>query len=176
MVLGQNTIKSQALSGETLKVVDAFNALNTDEKLALLYFVYEKMGESITPAAPTATDPELAPKLLGDFYKLSDDRQLAIMREIVNREDTEYSRAYGALKQNNQLMVWFAWAQAMGDTVVDLPNDYQATQPINDALGLIEKLDFEGQISVLRTAAENMGYTDVQPIPSQAETGKTPSL
>lgn len=176
MVLGQNTIKSQALSAESLKVVDAFNALNTDEKLALLYFIYKKMGESITPAAPTATDPQLAPKLLGDFYELSDDRQLAIMREIVNREDTEYSRAYGTLKQNNQLMVWFAWAQAMGDTVVDMPNDYQANQPIDDALGQIEKLDFEGQISVLRTVAENMGYTDVQPIPSQAETGKTPSL
>lgn len=176
MVLGQNTIKSQALSEESLKVVDAFNALNTDEKLALLYYVYKKMGDSITPAAPTATDPELAPKLLGDFYELDKDRQLAIMREIVNREDTEYSRAYGTLKQNNQLMVWFAWAQAMGDKVVDLPNDYQATQPINDGLGQIEKLDFEGQISVLRTVAENMGYTDIQPIPSQAETGKTPSL
>lgn len=176
MVLGQNTIKSQALSEESLKVVDAFNALNTDEKLALLYYVYKKMGDSITPAAPTATDPQLAPKLLGDYYELDKDRQLAIMREIVNREDTEYSRAYGTLKQNNQLMVWFAWAQAMGDTVVDMPSDYQATQPINDALGQIEKLDFEGQISVLRTVAEEMGYTDVQPIPSQAETGKTSSL
>jgi hypothetical protein len=176
MVLGQNTIKSQALSEETLKVVDAFNALNTDDKLALLYFIYKKMGDSITPAAPTATDPELAPKLLGDFYNLSDDEQLAIMRQIVNREDTEYSRAYGSLKQNNQLMVWFAWAQSMGDTVVDLPKDYQATQAINDALGQIEKLDFEGQISLLRTAAENMGYTDIKPIPSQAETGKTSSL
>ncbi|MFB2892289.1 orange carotenoid protein N-terminal domain-containing protein [Aerosakkonemataceae cyanobacterium BLCC-F50] len=176
MVLSQNTIKSQALSEESLKVVDAFNALNTDEKLALLYYVYKKMGDSITPAAPTATDPQLAPKLLGDYYELDNDRQLAIMREIVNREDTEYSRAYGTLKQNNQLMVWFAWAQAMGDTVVDMPGDYQATQPINDALGQIEKLDFEGQISVLRTVAEEMGYTDIQPIPSQAETGKTPSL
>lgn len=176
MVLSQNTIKSQALSEETLKVVDAFNALNTDEKLALLYYVYKKMGDSITPAAPTATDPQLAPKLLGDYYELDNDRQLAIMREIVNREDTEYSRAYGTLKQNNQLMVWFAWAQAMGDTVVDMPGDYQANQPIDDALGQIEKLDFEGQISVLRTVAENMGYTDVQPIPSQAETGKTSSL
>lgn len=134
------------------------------------------MGQSITPAAPTATDPQLAPKLLGDFYELDKDKQLAIMREIVNREDTEYSRAYGTLKQNNQLMVWFAWAQAMGDTVVDMPSDYQANQGTNDVLGQIEKLDFEGQISVLRTVAEDMGYTDIQPIPSQAETGKTSSL
>lgn len=176
MTTNQNTIKSQALSQESQKVVQAFEALNTDDKLALLYFIYEKMGDSITPAAPTATDPELAPKLLGDFYELSDNDQLAIMRQIVNREDTEYSRAYGTLKENNQLMVWFAWAQAMGDTVVDMPEGYKATQPINDALGQIEKLDFEGQISVLRTAASNMGYTDVKPIPTQAETGKTSSL
>ncbi len=176
MIASQNTIKSQALTQETQKWVDAFEALGTDEKLALLYFIYEKMGDSITPAAPTATDPELAPKLMGDFYELSDDKQLAVMREIANREDTEYSRAYGALKQNNQLMVWYAWAQAMGDTVVDLPEGYQAAQAINDALSQIEGLDFEGQISVLRTVASNMGYSDVKPIPTQAETGKTASL
>lgn len=176
MVSSQNTIKSQALTDETQKVVQAFEALGTDEKLALLYFIYEKMGESITPAAPTATDPELAPLLMGDFYKLSHEDQLGVMRQIVNREDTEYSRAYGALKENNQLMVWFAWAQGMGDTVVDIPQGYKATQPINDALSQIEGLDFEGQISVLRTVASNMGYTDIEPIPSQAETGKTASL
>jgi Orange carotenoid protein, N-terminal len=176
MISHQNTIKSQALSDETQKVVQAFAALETDEKLALLYFIYEKMGDSITPAAPTATEPELAPLLMGDFYQLSHDEQLGVMRQIVNREDSEYSRAYGALKENNQLMVWFAWAQGMGDTVVDIPQGYKATQPINNALSQIEGLDFEGQISVLRTVASNMGYTDIQPIPSQAETGKTASL
>ncbi|MEP0753713.1 orange carotenoid protein [Trichocoleus sp. Lan] len=168
--------KSQALSNETQKVVEAFEALNTDDKLAWFYYVYEKMGDSITPAAPTATDPELAPKLLGEFFDLDDDRQLAIMREIVNRENTEYSHAYGALKENNQLMVWYAWAQGMGDTVVDVPSDYQANNPVNDLMGQIEGLDFEGQISMFRTIVSNMGYTDVKPIPSQAETGKTASL
>jgi hypothetical protein len=168
--------KSQALSSETQKVVEAFEALNTDDKLAWFYYVYEKMGDSITPAAPTATDPELAPKLLGEYFDLDDDRQLAIMREIVNRENTEYSHAYGALKENNQLMVWYAWAQGMGDTVVDMPSDYQANNPVNDLMSQIEGLDFEGQISMFRTIVSNMGYTDVKPIPSQAETGKTASL
>ncbi len=176
MISSQNTIQSQALSDKTQKVVQAFEGLGTDEKLALLYFIYEKMGESITPAAPAATEPELAPLLMGDFYQLSHEDQLAVMRQIVNCEDSEYSRAYGALKENNQLMVWFAWAQGMGDTVVDMPQGYKATQSINEALSQIEGLDFEGQISVLRTVASNMGYTDIQPIPSQAETGKTASL
>lgn len=176
MVSDQNSIKSQALSDETLKVVDAFEALNTDDKLAWFYYVYEKMGDSITPAAPNAADPELTPKLLGDYYELDDQRQLAIMREIVNREDTEYSRAYGALKENNQLMVWYAWARGMGDTVVGMPADYQASKPINDLMSLIEGLDFQGQMSMFRTIVSKMGHTDVKPIPTQAETGKTSSL
>jgi hypothetical protein len=98
------------------------------------------------------------------------------MREIVNREDTELSRAYGALTENNQLAVWYAWAIGMGDTVVDLPEGYEATKAINDALSQIEGLDFEGQISMLREFAGKMGYSDVKPIPTQKETGKTPSL
>jgi len=167
---------SQARSNETQKVVDAFNALDTDAKLAWFYLVYKKMGDSITPAAPAATDPELAPKLLGDYFDLSDDEQLEIMRDIVNRKDTEYSRAYGAIKENNQLLVWYAWAVAMSDKVVGLPASYKPSKAINDLLSQIEALDFDEQISVFRTIAGEMGYTDVKPIETQAQTGKTPSL
>ncbi|AFZ29679.1 Orange carotenoid-binding protein [Gloeocapsa sp. PCC 7428] len=176
MTSSPNTNQPQALSDETQKVVQAFDGLETDAKLAWFYLVYKKMGSSITPAAPAATDPELAPMLLGDYYKLSDDEQLAIMRQIVNREDTEYSHAYGALKENNQLMVWYAWAQAMGDTVVGMPGDYQPTEAINNLLSQIEALDFDDQISIFRTIASNMGYTNIKPIETQAQTGKTSSL
>ena len=176
MTSTSETGRSSTRSEDTKKVVQAFDALGTDEKLALLYYVYEKMGDSITPAAPTAANPEMAPQLLGKFYEMSDDDQLAVMRAIANREDTELSRAYGALTENNQLVVWYAWAVAMGDTVVDMPQDYQATQAINDALSQIEGLDFESQISMLREVVGNMGYSDVKPIPTQEETGKTASL
>ncbi|AVH73923.1 orange carotenoid protein N-terminal domain-containing protein [Nostoc sp. 'Lobaria pulmonaria (5183) cyanobiont'] len=167
---------SQAQSNETQKLVDAFNALDTDAKLAWFYFVYKKMGDSITPAAPAAAEPELAPLLLGDYFKLSDEQQLDIMRDIVNRKDTEYSRAYGAIKENNQLLVWYAWAVAMGDTVVGIPASYQPSKTVNDLLSEIEGLDFEEQMSVFRTIAGEVGYTDVKPIATQAETGKTSSL
>jgi hypothetical protein len=176
MTSAQDTSHSPARSEGTQKVVQAFDGLGTDEKLALLYYAYKKMGDSITPAAPTAANPEVAPRLLGEFYELSDDDQLAVMRAIVNREDTDLSRAYGALTVNNQLVVWYAWAKGMGDTVVDVPQDYQPTNTINDALSQIEALDFEGQISLLREIASNMGYSDVKPIPTQQETGKTASL
>ena len=176
MTTSSNTNLPQALTDATQKVVQAFEALDTDAKLAWFYLAYKKMGDSITPAAPAAGEPELAPRLLGDYYKLSDNEQLAIMRQIVNREDTDYSHAYGALKENNQLMVWYAWAQGMGDTVVGMPQDYNATQAINDLLSQIEGLEFEEQMSIFRTISGNMGYTDVKPIETQAQTGKTTSL
>lgn len=171
-----NSVTSQLLSAETQNAYTAYHQLGTDEKLALLYLIYEEMGESITPAAPAAADPELAPTLLGNFFKVKPDQQLAIMRQIANGEDTEYSRAYGGLGANNQLLVWYRWAQEMGDTVVDLPSGYKPVQAITDVLDQIKTLEFQEQISVLREVASQMGYSNVQPIPTQAETGKTASL
>jgi hypothetical protein len=178
----QTAVPADYLPEKTLKIFEAYNKLGTDDKLALLYLIYKKMGDSVTPAAPAATDPELAPILMTDFYSLSHENQLNVMRDIVSGADTEYSRAYGALKENNQLMVWFAWAQAMDGSgtgqnqVVGLPADYEAAKVVTDALGQIEGLDFEDQISLLREAASNMGYSEVSAIPTQAETGKTASL
>jgi hypothetical protein len=172
----QSPRAAQVLTGNAQQIVQNFSTLSTDDKLALLYYIYEKMGDSITPAAPTAAQPEIAPILLGDFYNLSDEQQLNVMRAIVNREDTEYSRAYGALTANNQLVVWYAWAQGMGDTVVDIPENYQASEAINNLLGQIEGLEFQDQISIFRQIAEGMGYTEVVQKTTRAETGVTPSL
>jgi Orange carotenoid protein, N-terminal len=166
----------QALSNETQNVVEAFNSLDTDAKLAWFYLVYKEMGDSITPAAPAAAEPELAPLLLNDYLNLSDEEQLNVMRDIVDRKDTEYSRAYGAIKENNQLLVWYVWAVAMGKSVVDFPGNYEPSKAINDLMSQIEELDFEEQMSVFRTIAGEMGYTDVKPIETQAQTGKTASL
>jgi hypothetical protein len=170
------TNSSELLSKETQSVFNAYNKLDVDAKLALLYLIYEAMGEDITPAAPTAADPNLAPVLLGDFYQLDQDAQLDVMRQIASGDDSEYSRAYGALTADNQLLVWFAWAQGMGDTVVDMPSGYQPGESLRGVLKQVEKLEFQEQISVLREIATRMGYSNVQAIPSQAETGKTPSL
>ncbi len=172
----QGSRSTQLLSETTQNVFDTYTKLDVDQRLALLYLIYEAMGDQITPAAPTAADPNLAPMLLGDFYTLDQQQQLEIMRQIAGGADTEYSRAYGGLAENNQLLVWFAWAQAMGDTVVDMPANYRAGEGLNNLLSQIEQLEFQEQISVLREIAGQMGYSQVQAIPTQAETGKTSSL
>lgn len=170
-----NQTYNPLVSDAATKAINEFEKLNTDEKLAALYFIYEKMGSSITPAAPNAAEPDLAPMLIEDFLELSDDEQLQIMRDIVNRKETDYSRAYGALTENNQLFVWYVWADKMGRDVVDIPQD-ASTETINKLVAQVEQISFEDQISILRELAKNMGYTNVKAIPTQAETGKTSSF
>ena len=167
---------SNILSEDTQQNYQQYSQLSTDEKLAFLYYVYEKMGDSVTSAAPNAADLNLSSSLIEGIVDLSDDEQLQIMRDIVDGRDTEYSRTYGGLSPNNQLLVWYAWAEEMGNTIVDMPNNYKATEVIKKALSQIEKLEFEEQISVLREMASNMGYSEVKRVSSIDEVGITPSL
>lgn len=163
--------------GDTEKgLVNRFIDFGVDEQLAALYYVYKKMGSSITSAAPTAADPELAPQLLGDFYELSDDEQLNVMRDIAKNADSRFSRAYGALTENNQLMVWYAWAKSMGDTVVGMPSDYSPSSAMNQFISDLEAVEFESQISILRAAAANMGYSEADAVISQQDTTKTDNV
>jgi hypothetical protein len=60
----QETGCSSTRSEETKKVVETFDSLGADQKLALRYYIYKKMGDSSTPAAPTATNPEIVSQLL----------------------------------------------------------------------------------------------------------------
>lgn len=160
----------------TEKLYQSYNALGVDEKLAFLYYVYEAMGSSITPAAPNAADIGLSETLIQELYNLSESDQLDAMRSIVKGEKTPISQSYGGLSANNQLLVWYVWAEEMGNRVVDMPQDYEASNAIQQLLNQVKSLGFEEQISLLREAATHMGYSEIGAPPSQAETGKTDSL
>ncbi len=167
---------TQITEQPTDQVFQRYDALGVDDKLALLYYAYEAMGGSITPAAPGAADPELAQPLIEELYELSEDEQLEAMRAVVRRDETDISRRYGGLSANNQLLVWYGWAEAMGDRIVGMPSDYKPEGPVQKIVSDLKGLDFQSQISLLRETATQMGYTTVTAPPSQAETGVTDSL
>jgi Orange carotenoid protein, N-terminal len=64
---------------------EALQALPVDDQLALLWFVYTKMGKSVTPAAPGASGSEIAQGLFNQVQELSHDEQLQVMRDIANK-------------------------------------------------------------------------------------------
>lgn len=167
---------NQITEQPTDKLFQRYDALGVDDKLALLYYAYEAMGSSITPAAPGAADPDLAQPLIEELYDLSEDEQLEAMRAVVRRDDSDISQRYGGLAANNQLLVWYGWAEAMGDRIVGMPDDYSPEGPVQQILTDLKGLEFQSQISLLRQAATQMGRSSVTAPPPLAETGVTDSL
>lgn len=167
---------TQITENSTDDLFQRYDALSVDDKLALLYYAYEAMGGSITPAAPGAADPELAEPLINELFDLSEEEQLEAMRSVVRGDQSDISQRYGGLSANNQLLVWYGWAEAMGNQIVGMPSDYSAEGDLSSILADIKGMEFQSQISLLREAATQMGFSSVTVPPPLAETGVTDSL
>ncbi|WP_035984975.1 orange carotenoid protein N-terminal domain-containing protein [Leptolyngbya sp. KIOST-1] len=141
---------------QALKV---FKGLDVDEQLALLWFIYEQMGDSVTPAAPGSASPEIATGLYNQVKEQDQQQQLEIMRAIARSDQSnQIGREYGSLSANTKLAFWYFLAQGMdsGD-IIPMPDDYELTNQGQDLLAALETMDFEGQITLLRNAVEGMG-------------------
>lgn len=137
---------------------EALKTLNVDDQLGLLWFVYTKLGQSITPAAPGASGSEIAQGLFEQVKAVSHQEQLQIQRDIAARKNTQISREYGSLSPETKLAFWYYLAQGMENgTIIPMPPDYQLPQAGQDLLGQIEGMGFQEQIDFLRGAVLEMG-------------------
>lgn len=135
-----------------------FNQLNTDDKLALLWFAYTEIGKGITPAAPGAARLQLAEGLLEQIKAMSHSDQLRVMRELAEKVNTPICRSYGVLSVNTKLAFWYQLAEYMQQGfVVPVPAGYKASTRASRVLGDVISLDYGQQITFLRNAVVNMG-------------------
>ena len=136
----------------------AFKGLSVDDQLAFLWFVYENVGTSITPAAPGASGIEIAQGLFNQVKKLSHEEQLQVQRDIASKKDTQLSREYGSLSPETKLAFWYFLAQGMENgTIIPMPPHYELPQAGKDLLKQLESMDFGQQIDFLRGSVLPMG-------------------
>jgi hypothetical protein len=136
----------------------AFKSLKVDDQLGLLWFVYTKLGSTITPAAPGASGSEIAQGLFNQVKELSHEQQLQTMRDIASNANTQISREYGSLSPETKLAFWYFLAQGMENgTIIPMPADYELPAEGQRLLGQIEAMDFNQQIDFLRGAVLPMG-------------------
>jgi hypothetical protein len=144
--------------------IKAFRTLSVDDQLAWLWYVYKKMGESITPAAPGAASANIAEGLFDQVKAQSESEQLATMRAIAQSDSNHrLSREYGSLSPNTKLAFWYALAIGMDEgIIIGMPDDYNFSEQGRDLLAAAETLDFESQITLLRNTVEPMGAAPKQ--------------
>ncbi len=137
---------------------EALQGLNVDDQLALLWFVYKKVGSSITPPALGASGVDIAQGLFNQVKELSHEVQLQVQRDIAGKKDVRFSRQYGSLSPETKLAFWYLLAEGMEKgTIIPMPPDYELPQQGKDLLERIEGLEFNQQIDFLRGAVLPMG-------------------
>lgn len=149
-----------AVSDNPRSVVEAFQGLEVDQQLALFWFVYTEMGQSITPAAPaasTASEP-IAQGLFDQVKEMSHEEQLQVQRDLINHKNSLISREYGALSDTTKLLFWYLLAVGMEQqTIVPMPSDYQLSGQAQTILDQIKQTEFEQQITIFRDIVSPMG-------------------
>jgi hypothetical protein len=146
------------LKNDVTPALNEFKGFSTDTQLALLWFLYTKMGGSITPAAPGAAQLPIAEGLYNQIKELSHDDQLQIQRDFLEQSNNQIAREYGALSDNTKLLLWYRLAQGMETgEIIPMPKDYQLDEKANTLLAAIETLDFEQQITFLRKIVSPTG-------------------
>ncbi|WP_287129725.1 orange carotenoid protein N-terminal domain-containing protein [Candidatus Cyanaurora vandensis] len=160
-----NDVPPEQIRSEDVRSSDnQFDGLSVDDKLAVFYFLYREMGESVTPAALGAANTELASGFFTEFNSLAKgDDQLEAQRAIVRGDDIPLSRAYSSQTENNKLAIWYLIAQRMGGDVTGVPEGYELTDAGNKSFEAVKNLDFEQQITFFRDIANRMGSSPVEP-------------
>lgn len=140
------------------QAIATFRKLSVDDQLALLWYIYENMGDSVTPAAPGSASSEIAERLFEQVKQKSHSEQLEIMRNLAAQRDSLISREYGSLGRDTKLAFWYLLSVGMDEgTIIPMPSDYNMAQPGHELLEALKNTDFEEQITFLRNAVLPMG-------------------
>ncbi|MBE9061516.1 orange carotenoid protein N-terminal domain-containing protein [cf. Phormidesmis sp. LEGE 11477] len=158
MVTGSASSSTSEAPSDISQELSAFKALTTDEKLGLLWVVYDNMGGSITPAAPRAAGPQFTEDLFNTVKGMEEADQMAFMRDLVENKKTEHTEAYSAFEGDNKLVFWYQLSEGMaaGD-VIPVPDDYEMSGAASQVFNQITALDFNQQITLLRYCVIDMG-------------------
>ncbi|XGW00513.1 MAG: orange carotenoid protein N-terminal domain-containing protein [Leptolyngbya sp. BL-A-14] len=160
-------------SNPSSEQVKAFQRLDADQQLALFWFIYTEMGESITPAAPGAStvSPTIAEGLFNQVKEMSHEEQLQLQRDLIARKNTQFAREYGAIGDTTKLLFWYLLAQGMDNgTVIPVPSDYKLSADAESLFNQIKRLEFNEQITLFRDIVSPMGV-DPNAVERDSETG-----
>ncbi|MBD2104036.1 Orange carotenoid protein [Leptolyngbya sp. FACHB-261] len=156
------------------RAVEAFQQLDVDTQLALLWFIYTQVRGPVHPSSPSVASPEVADGLIEQIRQMPEAQQLEAQREIVGRVDTPISREYGALSANTKLTFWHHLAQEIDQgKLIAFPDNYKLKPEAQNLMAAIQSLDYGLQIQALRDAVVSMGSDPqavsklIDPQPSQ---------
>jgi len=150
----------ETLSADVVPAITArFRLLNAEDQLALIWYAYLEMGQTITIAAPGAARMQFAERLLNDIKAMSFAQQSQLMCDLANRTDNEVGRTYSSWSVNIKLGFWYKLGQWMQEGLVaPIPEGYRLSANAAAVLSSVKSVDQGQQITLLRNFVVDMGF------------------
>lgn len=135
------------------QAVDQFGKASIDDRLALLWFSYEKVGRAIKSAAPVAIFSQITQRLFSQVKHIRREEQLDAIRDIASGADTRVSHEYTTLNVNMKLAFWYKLAQGVQNgSIQQVPQNHELSPEAKPVLTALESMGFNEQVSFLQKA------------------------
>ncbi len=123
------------------QAVQAFESVDVDCKIAVLWQTYNTLGQAFAAIAPVALFSQAVQQMLSQIQQVDRDDQAAILRDILAGADTRFTQAYRGLNINMKLAFWHRLFNLLPANRLPLTScqDGSATTP-----ALLVRLDAKG--------------------------------
>jgi hypothetical protein len=155
----QSIFPSTQIANVVPDTIAAFDQLNAEDQLALIWFAYTEMGKTITVAALGAANMILAQGILELIKQMPPEAQTQVMYDLANRADTPICRSYASFTMNIKLGFWYQLGEWMEKGLVaPIPPGYLLSDKAQEVLKSIQAADAGQQITILRNTVISMGF------------------
>ncbi|WOD38681.1 orange carotenoid protein N-terminal domain-containing protein [Nodosilinea sp. E11] len=130
------------------QTVQAFEAADVDCQIAVLWQIYDTLGQAFAAIAPVALFSQAVQQLISQIQQVDPQDQLSVLRDILSGADTRFTQVYQALNANMKLAFWhrlFHLMPASRLPMATCQTGSAMTQPLLtrlNTMGLNERLHF----------------------------------
>jgi hypothetical protein len=146
-------------AGVVPAITARFCLLSAEDQLALIWYAYLEMGNSITVAAPGAARMQFAEPVLNQIKAMDFAQQSQVMCDLANHSDTEICRTYAVWSVNIKLGFWYQLGEWMAaGLVAPIPEGYKLSPNAAAVLSSVKEVEQGQQITLLRNFVVDMGF------------------
>lgn len=143
--------KTEGYEGKLSDIQNKFQALGGDDKLAVLWYLYDGLGETTIENPDDNKESDNSSDLFNQLKDKSQDDQLQFMRDVLSGESNDSTKAYQDLSNTTKIALWYRLGQGMAQgSVTQVPGDYSLPSDAKEVVDSLNAIDFEQKYNFMR--------------------------
>ena len=143
--------KTEGYEGKLSDLQEKFQSLGGDDKLAVLWYLYDGLGETTIGNPDDNKESDNSSDLFNQLKEKSNDDQLQFMRDVLAGESNDSTKAYSNLSNTTKVALWYRLGKGMAaGSVTQVPGDYSLPGEAKEVVDSLNAIDFEQKYNFMR--------------------------